>query len=223
MSSHILVDWPRTRVYADEQQGMLWINVAGRDPQGVVAPGAEYDALVAELVAQLKDLRDPLTSRPAFSEIYRRDEIYTGPMASLASDLLVSPSTDPPYQLLPSPLATRGEVVVSLEEINTGLPILRGTHRQMGMLAAWGEGVRAGTGELSGLKLMDLAPTILYALGCPLPRDMDGRPLSELFKRPGKLSYEESDVRAQVPPDRDLESEDKSLVLERLRGLGYID
>jgi hypothetical protein len=49
-----------------------------------------------------------------------------------------------------------------------------------GMLLVAGDGVRAGT-LVTGAELVDLAPTILYAVGAPVPRDLDGRVLTEVF------------------------------------------
>lgn len=49
-----------------------------------------------------------------------------------------------------------------------------------GMLLVSGDGVRAGT-LITGAGLVDVAPTVFYALGAPIPRDLDGRVLTEIF------------------------------------------
>lgn len=49
-----------------------------------------------------------------------------------------------------------------------------------GMLLVGGDGVRAGT-LITGAQLVDLAPTLFYALGAPVPRDLHGRVLTEAF------------------------------------------
>ena len=123
---------------------------------------------------------------------------------------------------MPSDSMTLGKTFASKQEIDTGLPIFRGTHRRTGILAAWGEGVRSGASELTNLSLMDVAPTILYALGSPIPLAIDGRVLSELFLQTYEPSYEESDVSEQVAAAK-ADSEDQQAVLDRLKGLGYID
>lgn len=51
------VDWPKTRAYA-MGLGQVYVNLQGREGQGAVAPGADYDALVATLAADLKGLID---------------------------------------------------------------------------------------------------------------------------------------------------------------------
>lgn len=49
-----------------------------------------------------------------------------------------------------------------------------------GVLLLLGDGVRPGT-LLTGASLVDTAPTLLYALGLPVARDLDGRILTEAF------------------------------------------
>jgi len=55
-----------------------------------------------------------------------------------------------------------------------------------GLLLAFGRGIRAGV-EARGARVVDLAPSLYYALGLPIPRDLDGRVLTELFE-PGFLA-----------------------------------
>jgi arylsulfatase A-like enzyme len=74
---------------------------------------------------------------------------------------------------------------------------------------------------------VDLTPTILYAMGQPVPDDMDGRVLTELFEEtfvranaPMMTKAAEVVSGGEEPIDR---SADDDLILERLRGLGYVD
>jgi predicted AlkP superfamily phosphohydrolase/phosphomutase len=69
-----------------------------------------------------------------------------------------------------------------------------GTHAGApdGVLLAAGDGIRAGA-VLHGASLLDVAPTVLYLMGLPLARDMDGRVLTEMieedFTRAHHLSF----------------------------------
>src|SRR5205814_6640603 len=58
------VDWSRTKAYA-MGLGEIYINVRGREGQGIVAPGAEYESVRAEIVKRLSDLTDPKTGQRA--------------------------------------------------------------------------------------------------------------------------------------------------------------
>lgn len=63
------VDWSRTRAYAFYGYGQITLNVKGRQPQGVVAPGAEYEAVLEEIADKLRQLRDPRTGQPVGGEV----------------------------------------------------------------------------------------------------------------------------------------------------------
>jgi predicted AlkP superfamily phosphohydrolase/phosphomutase len=67
------VDWSHTRAYA-MGLGEVYVNLKGRESQGIVSPGAEYDALKKELKAKLVTMQDPRTAitRSAASSPARR-------------------------------------------------------------------------------------------------------------------------------------------------------
>lgn len=220
---YFLADWTSTRAYADEQQGMVWLNVAGREPYGVVTPGKEYDALVEEIRDSLSALCDPLTGVRVFKGVYRREELYAGPMLERAPDLLVVPNDDPPYRLATSPLASTGDVVLPVEQTCGGFSVFQGTHRQHGLLIAWGNMVKKGDGPLEA-QVTDITPTVLYAFDCPIPPGLDGRPLTEILTFQRSPAYEDAAEGDMLAGVDDLRArEDDNTVLNRLRGLGYID
>jgi len=224
--AHFLYDWSKTRAFADEQLAMIWINLLGRDPQGIVRPGEEYETLVTEIQSSLLDLRDPETNSLVFSRVERCQDVYHGARLRQAPDLILWPAEEPPCQIARSDLVSVPGIFLPLDSIETGLPILRGQHRRMGLFIAWGDGVRATTHEISGCKIADIPPTLLHALGCPVPRSMEGESLLGLLGCPDAPLYEdvsliESDVTEDTSRDRGVV--DDETVLERLRGLGYID
>ena len=66
------IDWSRTKtVFLAEG---IWINLKGRDPQGIVEPGEEYEEVRDEVINLLLDLKDPRTGKPVFSLVCRREE-----------------------------------------------------------------------------------------------------------------------------------------------------
>ena len=100
-------------------------------------------------------------------------------------------------------------------------------HSLDGVICAAGPGVRAGH-RVEGASILDVAPTLLYALGLPVARDMPGRPLLELFDEPFReahplervASYEhEGRERAVAPAESDPEAD--AAIAEKLRALGY--
>lgn len=68
------VDWSRTRAYALGLNG-LYINVKGREKDGIVEPGAR-EALASEIAAKLLAVTDPATGLPAVTKVYRREQAY---------------------------------------------------------------------------------------------------------------------------------------------------
>mgnify|MGYP001567542959 FL=1 len=102
-----------------------------------------------------------------------------------------------------------------------------GIHRDYGILIGLGEHIKQGEG-LAEASIMDLAPTILYRSGIPVPSDMDGRVLFEFFEK----DFADKNLIRQAPVNSEIISENKTVtysgnesksIEDRLRGLGYID
>lgn len=169
------IDWSRTRAWAETEPGSayIWLNVAGRQPQGIVAPGQEYDDLCAEIVAELKQLTDARTGVPAVEEVIHRDEFGAGPHVDALPDLLVT--------------WTRTAVIRSAHHPRAGLIEEGGLdwkvteHNDNGLLVLAGPCVAPGT-EAADAGVEDIAPTLMHLMGGAVPADGDGRPLTELLK-----------------------------------------
>ena len=82
------VNWSATRAYALGLGG-LYLNLRGRDPEGVVAPGEEARRLKQELIGKLTGLRDEASGGTAVRSVYDADLIYSGPYLDHAPDLIV--------------------------------------------------------------------------------------------------------------------------------------
>jgi hypothetical protein len=82
------------------------------------------------------------------------------------------------YGMEPLPLWRR-----LLPALGSGTPRPSGTHAGApdGVLLAMGDGIRAGA-ALRSASVLDLAPTILYLMGLPVARDMEGRVLTEMLE-----------------------------------------
>ena len=212
------VDWARTLAYYTGLTGQgLYINLAGREATGIVPHGDPYEEVRAGLIAALVGLRDPDTGEPVVSAAYRREEIYTGSRVAQLPDVVFS-LRDRPY--LPSERMAAQAIIEPLPPESSG-----GRHHPEGIFLAVGPGIRQGA-VLDGARLIDVAPTILYALGLPVPEDMDGRVLIEVFTQEHLAA---NPVR-QGPPSTALPAVAKhadekadAIIAERLRALGYLD
>ena len=84
----VAADWSRTRVYGLGLNG-LYLNLHGRERDGVVEPGAEADALLTEISARLLEIVDPKTGEAVMTRVDRADEVYSGEYSDEAPDLLI--------------------------------------------------------------------------------------------------------------------------------------
>jgi predicted AlkP superfamily phosphohydrolase/phosphomutase len=80
-------DWSKTRAYSIGVEGSIYLNLRGREKQGMVE-ASERGALLTEISDKLMQLVDPQTGRPVFHRIYRSDQCYSGPEARNAPDLI---------------------------------------------------------------------------------------------------------------------------------------
>ncbi len=215
------IDW--SRAFSEEVRGNIWVNLKGRDPAGIVEPGAEYEALRDALIAGLSALRHPLTGEPLVRRVWRREELYTGPYVERFPDLVVE--ADVPDIFRPREDYRGKDPVRVLSREELAALKTSGTHRMEGILVVHASGVRPGA-WVQGAALQDLAPTILYLLGEPVPGHMDGRVLAELFE-PSWLAASPVRREAGGPgagggPGVDYTEEESRQVEERLAGLGYL-
>jgi predicted AlkP superfamily phosphohydrolase/phosphomutase len=168
------VDWSRTTAYSEGMYGNIFVNLKGREPEGAIAPGAEYDRVLARLTDELLKLRDPTTGDAVVSRVFRKDELYSGPYTDLAPDLLIGWRD---YAYFTSKRAESHGGAWFGEELMIEAADYphTGTHRIEGTLIMAGPAFKQGVCQPASL--VDLAPTIFALLGIPVPGHMEGRPL----------------------------------------------
>jgi len=210
------VDWARTRAFSIGSFGQVYINLAGPRPQGIVRPGQEYQDVKDHIVQAALTLKDPRSGKRLIERVYRREEIYSGPHVERAPDLIVQPWG---WEYMAFGHADFGSN--RLVEPITGLS---GHHRPDGIVILSGPGVKPGT-SLEKASILDLTPTILHALGTPVPRDLDGRVLAEAFDPSSPLAapvmYSQANVYKDAASTSDLSDDEMAEVQDKLRGWGY--
>ena len=82
------VDWSGTRAYAFGLAG-IYVNLRGRERDGVVEPGAHYERLLDELERDLLAMVDPRSGRRPVSLVHRPRESYDGPHVDQGPDLII--------------------------------------------------------------------------------------------------------------------------------------
>lgn len=215
------IDWKHTKAYRFPMyppvEGIM-INVAGRQPEGCVQPGEEYEAIRTHILEEMRSLRDPKTGEPIVLEAYRREELYHGERLETAPDLI---------------LVTQDQYKggTSIDELISAVPLdviskLSGVHRMNGIILAQGPHIRRNA-RIEGAGIIDVAPTVMYALGMPIPTDMDGKPLAGLFEethmQQSEASYtDERKYEDVASDDYGYSEEEEESVRLKLEALGYL-
>ncbi|GAC1541680.1 MAG: alkaline phosphatase family protein [Herpetosiphon sp.] len=159
------VDWNRTRAWGSGgYYGRLFLNVAGREPQGVIAP-ADYEDVRNEIAAKLEALPDHV-GQPLATRVFRPEQIYHN-ASNVAPDLLIYFGD----------LDWRSVGVIGTEKLytfenDTGPD--DANHAQHGIFILY-DPRRPGDGrQISDISIFDVAPTLLNLLGMPVPAEMIG-------------------------------------------------
>ncbi len=126
---------------------------------------------------------DEETSSRVIREVWRREELYHGPFVGEAPDIVLVPSSG--YELR-TVAAGKFEAIRPVK----GMIYKTGTH--MGPMAFNGLFVMFGEGVREGVRLdvtaYDIAPTVLHALGLPIPEEVDGKVLTAAFEEESALA-----------------------------------
>ena len=206
------VDWSRTLAYSIGHVGQIYVNLRGREPHGIVEPGAEYEAARQQVVDALQDLCHPVTGQPLVDQVIPGDQVVHGPYAGRSPDLHVVLDG---YRAIAFPLfATDGRIVTRQIRGDSGC------HRRYGIFIARGPEVRPGD-TVEGARILDLAPTILHLMGLPVPDDMDGRVLTEALSTSRPVERQSASL-ADEEANAGLSAEETAEVEDRLRALGYL-
>ncbi len=207
------VDWSKSVAYSMGGWGQIYLNLGGREPQGIV--GEDSKSLTDKIIRGLLALKDPSSGRQVFASgrIYRKEDIYDGPLVSLAPEIVAIP--DPPYKTFP-------DYEFGSNRLITEALGWSGTHAMNGIFVASGPRVIKTSVEP---KIIDVAPTILYLLGLPVPGDMDGRVLTEIIsqqmltKEPVRIEHV---THAPVQEEYAMSSTDEEDLRKTLKALGYL-
>jgi predicted AlkP superfamily phosphohydrolase/phosphomutase len=147
------------------------INLIGREPEGKVQPGPEYQQFCDELENDLLGIINVETGKPVVKRVIRTADYYFGDYLAHLPDLLVEWDEEDP---IPAVFSEKfGKVSTSFWHPRTG------HHRPGGMFLAFGPSVQPGFLNRT-VSIMDFAPTIAQLLNVSLP-DVDGQPIDELL------------------------------------------
>jgi predicted AlkP superfamily phosphohydrolase/phosphomutase len=212
----VRIDWAHTSAFAVGYHSAVYVNLKGREPQGIVEP-QDYDGLCGRLISDLNSVCED--GKPVFEYVRHRSEVYSGPYLELAPDIVLA-GHDFAVQVsdgFAHESTARAEVFDELIIIDSG-------HHPDGILMARGPKISSGSQGLASI--VDIMPTAMYLLGVPVPIGVDGKVVAEAVEKsllaaqpPSMASY----ALEAVSEGEDYSEEQMQQVLKRLRDLGYIE
>jgi len=171
------IDWSKTRAFAAfcDVDGYVRLNVRGREAEGIVEPGEEYEALCDTIAEGLRSFVDDDTGEPVVDTVGRVDGIFPdAKMRHVLPDLIVRWSPRPAVEhrmirsqrfgAIPWPTPGRHPQCRS------------GNHLSDGFVIAAGGEIEKGV-AIEGGHILDLLPTVYRLLDLPVPEHLPGRPL----------------------------------------------
>lgn len=150
--------------------GGIRINLASREPRGVVSPGREYDECCERLRRDLMEFTNTVTKEPLVNNVLRSAELYEGENLHYLPDLFVEWNRRKPVSEIYSPKT--GPITGTYKKCRTG------DHTSEGLIFMMGPSIAPGKLQ-SRVSVMDLAPTIASFVGVQLDH-VDGKPLVPL-------------------------------------------
>jgi predicted AlkP superfamily phosphohydrolase/phosphomutase len=167
-----LVDWSRTKVWSEGgYYARVFFNVEGREPNGTI-PRDQYDSFLADMEERFKALPDD-RGQPMGSLVFRPGQLYKE-VNNIAPDLIVHFGS-----LYWRSIGGVGYDQLYIQENDTGPDDCN--HAQYGAFILASPGLQM-RGEVEGMRLLDIAPTIMRLMGEPIPPAMQGSPLIDRVK-----------------------------------------
>jgi predicted AlkP superfamily phosphohydrolase/phosphomutase len=204
--AYLGIDWSKTKAYC-WGYGRIFINLKGRESEGIIKPGPEYERVREIIINKLKQIKHPITHQRIPIRIYRKEDLYWGKHSDNAPDII----------FIMDDFRYTQKIELGRKKL-WEIPVLRtGEHRIEGLWMISGSNVQKS--KKLNAKIIDLAPTILHLLNVPIPVDMDGRVLEEALSIRREISY--SKPFTKVIKSFEYSKEEEEEIKQRLAHLGY--
>ena len=177
------------------------------------------EEVIQQLTQQLKRLRLPGEDEPFVLDILRREDIYTGPYVDQAPDLYVE---------VRSGVFVSNRLKQDPDPFSPKESTWKAHHASEGIFLVAGPSASGGH-QLDSISIVDLAPTIMHLMGLEIPGDLDGRVILEAFESTSEVATRKPQYgladgclsNGAEQPGSD--EHDDLVIVERLRGMGYLD
>lgn len=188
-----LIDWNKSKVLiVPIGDGLLYIN-----PKILPPKSQEYDDFINKVANELNELKTP-DEDDVFDRVYKKEELYSGEYLGSAPDIILLPNEG-----IHMPIVFGHDNEIWIDQQNTSF--FSANHKLHGIFLAHGPDIKQNA-TIEGARIIDLAPTILHMFGTPIPKDMDGRVLTEIFREDSEMAQREivyEEDKTKTENDRD--------------------
>lgn len=172
-----VVDWTRTRAYA-QRSVYIYVNLKGRDPDGIVEPGEEYERVREQIIQGLMSYRDPRGKMPVAFALRKEDARIIGLHGDRVGDVV--------YGVYPEVAGEHGRQLTTGEY---------GVGSMKGLLILHGPNIKAGAKLQRTVWITDLVPTVCYLAGFPVPQEAEGAIIYQAMDDPDIRLHEAERLR----------------------------
>lgn len=188
VSKKITVDWGKTKAFV---QGMvhLYVNLKGREPEGCVSPGKEYEDALDDLINVLYDVKDPINGfRPIALALRNKESEFIGLSGDRVGDIVFAAH---PLYAIDNRVRINEELFENLKTLypdgsihGAQLPSVdlgeNGTTNAL--FIAQGPRIKKGYVREKPINIVDIAPTITHILDIPPPKHCEGRVMYDILE-----------------------------------------
>jgi len=160
------IDWSKTKA-AVQRAAFIYVNLKGRDPQGIVEP-EDYDTVRQEIIDALMTYRDPKSGKRPFALALRKEDARPwGNYGELCGDVV--------YASYPWVDGQHGNILTTAE---WGLGSIKA------LFVMNGPGIKKNEVLTRTVWITDLVPTLCYLMDLPLPSDAEGAVIYQALEDP---------------------------------------
>lgn len=203
-------DWDKTLAY-HTNFGAIYINT------NKIKTRKEYEKIRNKIIKKLYEMEDPENGEKIIGKIFIKEDLYHGEYFNEAPDIIALPRNG--YMLHGG---FNDKLVLKAPKYST-----TGTHQSLesckGIFLAIGPNIKKGE-KIRNIRIIDIAPTVLYLFGLPISRKIDGRVLYEIFESPKKREVIGDEYQGDTFEFKKkvYSREEEEKIKERLKNLGYL-
>jgi predicted AlkP superfamily phosphohydrolase/phosphomutase len=210
------IDWANTLAYSYGYYGPIYIN------KSIITSKRQFQAIRNQIRVELRKVEDPVSGAALVKNIWNKEELYAGSKAEILPDVIVNMG-DYSYACSSTFPFSSGEMFSEPKTFKSG------DHTQYGIFMAYGPDIEDGK-EIKTATIYDITPTVLHMFNIPIPKDMDGTVLKDIFKGNSAFTRaikyvsmkEDHGERGKTIGGQELVDTDEETIKEMLKGLGYL-